>query len=118
MVVILFDISIIYETLVFQFKFDIFLKNRNPISLVTTTSRAKCARTSYTIMKFELVSENNTYQLRDSTEKKKKFRFSITENISTTNFFFASHFILKIKKNKKIGKTFIHIINFNQSSTT
>lgn len=56
----------------FQFKFDIFLKNRNPISLVTATSRAKCARTSYTIMKFELVTENNTYQLRDSTEKKKK----------------------------------------------
>lgn len=88
-----------------------FLKN-TPISLETTTSRAKCpcTRTSYTIMKFELVTKNNTtYQLYDSTGKKRKIleRFSIWKNKKYfANFFFASRFILKIKKKKKkIGKT-------------
>lgn len=98
MVVILFDISIIYETLVFQFKFDIFLKNRNPISLVTTTSRAKCARTSYTIMKFELVSENNTYQLRDSTEKKKKIPFFNNGKYFNNKLFLREPFHFENKK--------------------
>lgn len=103
--------SIMRETFLFFFNLNsIFFFKNPPISLETTTSRAKCPCTSYTIMKFELVTKNNTtYQLYDSTGKKRKIleRFSIWKNKKYfANFFFASRFILKIKKKKKkIGKT-------------
>lgn len=90
---ILFTVfSIMRETFFFstQIRYFFWKIVNPPISLVTTTSRAKChyTWTSYTIMKFELVTKNNTYQLYDSTEKKKEFwnvfQYGKTKNISQT----------------------------------
>lgn len=109
---ILFTVfSIMRETFFFstQIRYFFWKIVNPPISLVTTTSRAKChyTWTSYTIMKFELVTKNNTYQLYDSTEKKKNFGtfFSMEKQKIFRKLFLHEPFHFENEK-KKVGKTF------------